>query len=370
MKTATSVILKKPGSLIVREIEVPKIPLDSIEVEMKACGICGSDIRYLAGENPWSQHTLGKNLPSPPNMVLGHEVAGITRGSGTARRIAVLAFRGCGICRLCINGDENLCEDMYHFGHSAGWSKMDYYPGGMADSFNIWNEGAVTIPESISFEAAVFLDGLAVALHALETGDFEAGKSVGIIGMGPVGMLAAKAAGAMGASFIAGCDTDSTPIRLALEGGIEHAINGGSEELLRTLKGSNRQGVDLIIDTVGTYESIEYGLKALDKRGAVVLLAVHGESLPFKPLLLNGERKVITSANNRYKDFTSATQLLADRRIEVEHLITHRFNLQDAAEAFRVMQNKEEEQAFKVILSPCVLSPAFNPGNGIRLNGR
>ena len=350
MKKANSVVLVEPGLLSVSDIEVPELPMPSVEVEMRACGICGSDIRYLAGENPWSQHTLGRNVSSPPNMVLGHEVAGVTIPDG--RRVAILAFRGCGRCKQCASGNENLCEDMYHFGHSAGWSEMDFYPGGMSERFNIWIEGAVEIPERISFEAATFLDGLAVALHALDTGGFEPGMTVGVIGMGPVGMLAAMAAQAFDAENIVGCDTDATAVRLAHESGLEFVRRGDVGQLKNLPPIAGPGGADVVIDTVGSGESIDGALRILDKQGSLVLLAVHGEKIHLNPMLLNSERRVVTSANNRYADFSRAIDLLAEGKVRVDHLITHKFALREAEAAFDVMKNKEDNRAFKVVLTP------------------
>jgi hypothetical protein len=71
-----AVVLRGPGRLEVADLPEPALAPGQVMVRVQACGICGSDLRYLHGENPWSQHTLGANLPSPPNMVLGHEFAG------------------------------------------------------------------------------------------------------------------------------------------------------------------------------------------------------------------------------------------------------------------------------------------------------
>jgi 2-desacetyl-2-hydroxyethyl bacteriochlorophyllide A dehydrogenase len=350
--TATSAVLIAPGNLQALDIPVPEVPGDSVPVEMRACGICGSDIRYLHGENPWSQHTLGRNLPSPPNMVLGHEVSGIADFGEKKLRIAVLAYKGCGTCEDCTSGNEHLCERTEHFGHSAGWGRMEYYPGGMAERFTIWRDWAYEIPESISFEDGVFLDGLAVALHALETGGMEPGKSVGIIGLGPVGILAGMAASALGASRVCGCDVDRTAVHLAEASGIRPAVAGEAGALADVLDGDNRMRVDVIIDTVGTGDSISDGLRMLAKRGTHSLLAVHEEPASFAPISLNGERKLTTSANNRYRDFPAAIDLLASGRVRVNHLITHRFPLSEVREAFRVMEHKERERAFKVVIVP------------------
>lgn len=373
---ALSVILAAPHTLEVRPIPVPSIPGDSVRVQMKACGICGSDVRYLEGENPWALHTLGENVPSPPNMVLGHEVSGVVasgdgREDRPQRRVAVLAYKGCGKCRYCLSGRENLCDTMEHFGHSAGWKEMDYYPGGMAEEFEIWKGFDKTIPDSISHEEAVFLDGLAVAVHAVRgcippdrpsrngaTGHHPTTsfQRVGVIGLGPIGLLAAQVARSYGAEVVFGCDTTELPVTLARKLDFSEMVRGRSTELLAHLNAKtwwkSGGGADLVIDTVGTEESIENGLSLLDKSGTLALLAVHEKPVAIRPVRLSGERRIVTSANNLYKDFDEAIDLLASGRVQVKPLITHRFSLKDAREAFAVMQNKEKEQAYKVVLHP------------------
>jgi 2-desacetyl-2-hydroxyethyl bacteriochlorophyllide A dehydrogenase len=178
----------------------------------------------------------------------------------------------------------------------------------------------------------------------------EEGKGVCVLGLGPVGMLAGLAALAYGAAFVCGCDIDPTAVRLAHASGVEPAVNGNPEAMKKAIPVGRR--IDVVIDTVGTEETIRNGLEILSKRGVHTLLAVHNEAIKFVPLQLNGERIVTTSANNRYKDFPAAIELLASGKVKVNHLITHHFPLSEAREAFRVMEHKEDEDAFKVVLHP------------------
>jgi len=344
-------ILKGPGETEVKRIPVIRIPGPSLRVKMKACGICGSDIRYYQGENPWSLHTLGRNIPSPPNIVPGHEISGVIEQDGREKRVAILAYKGCGKCRYCLSGRENICENVQHLGHGTGWPTMEYYPGGMSEEFEVWEGFAYEIPENISFEEATFLDGLAVVVHAMETAGFQEGKSVGIIGLGPIGIMAAQLANFRGASIVYGCDPQKHPVRLARNLGLTKTVQVESGEFARFMQ-LEKENFDIVFDTVGTPESINCALSVLDKSGVLTLLAVHGEPFPLATTALSAERKIITSANNKYKDFSEAIRILADGEIEVLPLITHRFSLLEAEKAFQVMLEKEKNDAFKIILFP------------------
>jgi len=100
--------LKSPGNLVVKEVPVPQPAVGEVLVKVMACGICGSDLRYYQGENPWALHTLGEARENPPNIILGHKFAGEIVETGDSRasflkgkRVVVIPFQTCGQCALC-----------------------------------------------------------------------------------------------------------------------------------------------------------------------------------------------------------------------------------------------------------------------------
>jgi len=349
-----ALVYRGVGRLEPMTVPIPRVPEPSVRVELAACGICGSDVKYFRGDNPWALHTLGRNIPPPPDMILGHEVSGVESSSGQRRRVAILAFKSCGRCASCASGRENLCADMEHFGHSAGWDKMDYTPGGMSRQFDIWQGFDYEIPDSVSHEAATFLDGLAVAVHAVEVAGVGPGHWVGVVGLGPIGILAAQAARAIGAERVFGSDVYDVPVRLAREVGLTNVVSAEETDPTDYVRSQTRgrPGLDVVFDTVGSEESIRRGLGLLAPGGALVLLAISEKPVSFATIGISGERRILSSANNRYRDFPRAIELLGRGLVRVEPLITHRFRLEDGMRAFDVMLRKKEEGAYKVILVP------------------
>jgi L-iditol 2-dehydrogenase len=343
--TALSVVLAGPDDLRVERIPVPRVGGDAVRVRLGSCGICGSDLRYLRGENPWSQHTLGRHVTSPPNMVLGHEVAGFARRADGETRVAILAYKACGSCHACRAGRENICANVQHIGHATGWGEMDYYPGGMAEEFEVWPGFAYPIPDRISFDEATFLDGLAVSIHACDRARVDAGSRVGIVGLGPIGMMAAQVAMHRNASRVAACDATELPVRLAHGVGLDDAVRADALEFLDVA-----DEYDSIVDTIGTPETVAAALRALRPGGALALLAVHDGEIAVNQLVLSGERLVTTSANNPYADFVRALDLMAAGAVNVRSLVTHRFPLSRAEEAFEIMANKDRMGAYKIVL--------------------
>jgi 2-desacetyl-2-hydroxyethyl bacteriochlorophyllide A dehydrogenase len=352
-----AVVLRKPGVLEVAEVPRPRAGPGEVLVRVRACGICGSDLRYLRGENPWAQHTLGIDKKNPPDLVLGHEVAGeIVEAEPRTRigeRVVLLPFRACGRCHCCERGKQHLCPDTQHLGHGAGWEALGYNPGGMAEYCPIWAGMAKPLPESISFEEATLLDGAAVALHAVRRASLARGEGFAVLGCGPIGLLILQVAKARGGGPALAVDIDGQARKLAAELGADAVLDPRSEDLSRAaLDASRGPGVGAVFNTVGSPESAAEGLRLLAAGGRELLLAVPMAEAGFPFHLLAGERSLAVSANYRYPELEEAIALLAEGRIRVEPMITHRFPLDRAAEAFRAAENKAESGAVKVVLYP------------------
>lgn len=356
MQQMLAAVLEEPGQLRVRRVPVPTAAPGEVICRVRACGICGSDLRYLAGENPWAKHTLGYEKPNPPDMILGHEVAGVVRLDGDPIRAGFLAFRTCGRCAECERGDSQLCANTEHLGHGAGWEDREYNPGGMAELMPIWRENVYALPENISFDQATFLDGLGVAIHAVRRAGIGTGDGVAVLGAGPIGLLIAQAARVWGARSVVATDVYDAALACALELGVDASVDGRNTAAvdvageLSEAAGGDR--LNVIFDSTGDLQMQQAALGALAPGGMLMLMAGAAQGLRIDPASLAGERTVTTSSNNLPEDFARGLELLASGQIEVEPMITHRFPLTDAVQAFEVAANKHETGAIKVIINP------------------
>lgn len=343
-----AVVLHGPGQLSVETVPVPLTSPGQQLVRVGACGICGSDLRYLAGENPWAKHTLGYEKPNPPDMILGHEIGGWVEG----RAVGCLSFKACGECVECRRGQIQLCAHTAHLGHGAGWEGQN--PGGMAEYCPLWAEHLYALPEGVSVDEATFLDGLAVAVHAARLADILPGSGILLLGGGPIGLMVAQAARALGAGPAVIVDMYDTPLQCAREMGLGPCVNlaeGGAEGLATELA-SLPGGVHAVFDTTGDLEAQRLGLRSLARGGTMMLMAGAAEGLRIGPADLAGERRLLTCSNHRYEDFGIALSLLAEKRVRVGPMITHRFSLEEAPRAFAIAADKMNTGALKVILKP------------------
>ena len=354
-----AVVLRGPGRLEVADIPEPTLGPGQVLVRVRACGICGSDLRYLHGENPWSQHTLGVRLPNSPDMVLGHEFAGeIVRVSHPrlegrlGERVAVLAYRGCGRCFYCRRGQHNLCADTAHIGHGAGWEGSAHNPGGMAELCPVWAEMAYPLPPSVTYDEGTLLDGTAVAVHAVTRAEVARGDWVVVIGCGPVGLLAMQVARVGGANVIA-ADVATGPLALAADLGAEITVLAVAQSIQEAADRSTEgMGAAAVLNSVGTPESIIGSMQLLRRGGRQVLLALETGDVTLPLTTLAGERVLTVSANNTYPEFEEALRLATAGDVRCRPLITHRFPLDRAVEAFGITERRAETGAIKVVLHP------------------
>ncbi|MCD6596760.1 MAG: alcohol dehydrogenase catalytic domain-containing protein [Bacteroidales bacterium] len=355
-----ALVLKSRKSLKVMDVPMPTLSTGQVLVKVRQCGICGSDIRYFHGENPWAKQTLQMDIPNPPNIILGHEFVGevvdahdLKDKELIGKRVAVQTWSACGRCDSCRSGNENFCKETKHLGHGQGWGEMDFYPGGMAEFCPVFSQHVYELPENVTDEQATFLDPLTVALHAVDVAKPEVLNRVVVLGAGPIGIMIAQLSKVYGASEVFITDIADDNLSVASKLGIDHVLNvADSEQTITDLvkKQTKGSGVDRVFNTVGSQDSIVESLALLKNTGIVVLMATKKEEISFPALLLSGERTIKTSTNAMYRDFPRAIELLASGLVKVDPMITHRFNLSDGVKAFETAINKAKNQAIKIVL--------------------
>ncbi|MBC8064618.1 MAG: alcohol dehydrogenase catalytic domain-containing protein [Chlorobia bacterium] len=334
--TIRAAVLEAPGRIVVQDI--PMWPLESygdpdlILLKVEACGVCGSDFRYFAGENPWAQHTLGKFVPNPPNIVLGHEFAGTVVAVQSeknrhllGKRVAPICSKVCGACDECRSGRSRLCPNTVHLGHGQGWGEQDFFPGAYSHYVPAWGSSCYEISDSLSFSEAAMMDILAVCVHVAETGCVQPGRPILCIGAGPAGNGIAQAALALGASQAVLVDRSQVALNVARAQSLGVAIDASGrtdEQVLGELTSVAPDGFGTVFDSVGTSSTLNLGLQVLGKSGTLVNLAVHDEPIEFNFMRLSGERKITTSCNFEVGDYPTALAWLEEGRFRVKEWLT------------------------------------------------
>lgn len=355
-----ALVLKSVEALEVMDVPMPVLEPGLVLIKVSQCGICGSDVRYFHGENPWAKQTLQKEMPNPPNIILGHELTGTVVDVYDAtdryligKRVGVNCFTTCGRCHFCRIGLENLCRETKHLGHGQGWGHREFYPGGMSEYCPAFASQVYELSDRVNDQQAIFLDPIVAAIHAVDVAAPKMLDSVAIQGAGPIGLLILQLMKLHGARMAAISDIAESNLSVAKAVGADHVVpvtDGGQHLLNRVLEITGNLGVQKVFNTIGTSQSIRESLQMLANAGILVLMATKEKEFSVPSLLISGERAVKTSANAMLADFPRAVQMLESGMLKVDPLVTHRFPLSQALEAFRVACNKDEHGAIKIVL--------------------
>lgn len=321
------------GSVSVVELPVPRVGPGEALMRTRAAGICGSDLL------PWY-------VARKAGRVLGHEIAGevLETGQGVldfapGDRIVPHHHAPCGECEWCRGGRPVHCRE---------WRASRIDPGGMAEYVRIpagnLSRDTWKVPPGLSDEEATFVEPLATVVKAFGRGGFAPSRSLLAVGLGTTGQLAVRLAKSAGASRIAGADRVASRLELARR--------SGASEVHDIARNPVEETYDFVFVGPGRAEVLEAALRAVAPGGTVLAFTM---ASPDERLALSlhdlyfDEVEIVPSYSAGPEDMRQALALLASRRVEVADLVTHRFPIASAREAFARAANPEG--SLKVLLT-------------------
>ena len=347
-KTARANLLDKPnGKFVTSQYPVPQPSAGQVLMKIEMCGICGTDIHTWRAP---AEAVFGLEYP----ISLGHEISGIVEelGEGVTTdsvgtplkagdRIGVIPAIHCGRCYFCrIAKTPEKCTDWKTYGT---WPKADQEPhftGGYGDYLYIHDENSFFIKSTTTAERTAFLEPMAVVVHSMLHANIKLGDTVVVQGSGPIGLLTTACAKLAGASVvIATGRSNRARVDLSKEMGADFTIlaaDMSSEEDRKQFvfdKSLNNVGADIVINTVGTTEAFKECFNFVRDSGTIVEVGnfVDSGTFDFNPCKHLCERgiKIIGSFDNEAEHFVRAMPIIADQRIPLEKLITHKVSVED-----------------------------------------
>ncbi|MBA2941439.1 L-threonine 3-dehydrogenase [Paenibacillus sp. CGMCC 1.16610] len=320
-----------PGATL-KEVPVPTIGDDEVLVHIKATSICGTDL-HIYNWDAWADKTV-----LTPN-VFGHEFAGIVvdigdrvRGVKIGDHVSAEGHMICGTCKACRTGNGHVCPNTKSFGITA--------PGCFAEYAVVKASNIIHNAPELPFEIACLQDPLGNAVQTVLSGDI-VGKTVAIIGVGPIGLLAIKVAKACGAGAIYAVDINPNRLKMALQMGADVTINAmearTSEELRRLTDG---EGVEVVLEMSGNPVAIADAFEAAANAGRVSLLGIPTKEVSLdvtNQIIFKGLKVEGITGRKMYQTWYQMKGLLNQHRVDLASVITHRFTLDQYEEAFRLM---------------------------------
>jgi L-iditol 2-dehydrogenase len=340
-----AVFVKDKKTVSIDELPSPKVGGSDILVRMKACGLCGSDLEKVYGDYGMSSGRLGHE-PSGEVVAVGSSISGLSIGD----RVFVHHHVPCYSCHYCLHGDHTMCG-LFHSSNiePCGLSEEILVP-----EWNISRGGVMKLPKSMSFEKAALIEPLACCIRALDKCNIHKGDDIAVFGAGPAGIMHVLLAQSIGSGKIFLVDVNQFRLDFAKKHcEIEYLNNGKQQNVQETVKReTNNRGVDISIIATSSLQAIVQAFGLTRKGGKILIFGVprKGTQLTLDAgMIYSNEFSLIPSYAASEVETNQACSLLHNNRIDVEWIITHRFNIKQAREAIKCAH--EAKDSMKVVVT-------------------
>ena len=348
--TMQALVVLEPDRFEVREVPVPEPGPNEVLARVRAVSICGTDAHLIRGDYP------GFWPPAFP-FIPGHEWAGeiASLGAGAEKygwtvgdRVAGTSHDACGVCRECVEGRYNLCENYgreglhRQYGHNAQGADAEYVVQGVKTIF--------ALPDALSFEDGALIDPASIALHVANRASITPGDTVAITGAGAIGLLGGDAARIRGAGRVIVVGRGRR-LAKAASLGFETVDYGAGDPVATVRAMTGGLGADVALECAGVPEAVEWALEMLRRGGrcAAVGIPTVGVEIAMQKLVLDELELVGSRASAG--EMRRVMPHVVDGRMRVRELVTHRFPLARYAEALATF-NDRSSGAIKIVVAP------------------
>ena len=339
-----------PNDLRVEEVPVPKIGPGELLIKVLSASICGTDLRIFHGNH---------RMYSPGTVrIPGHEVVGNIaeigaglEGFQAGERVFIAPNTGCGHCKQCVSGNNNLCANYSALGITMDGAFAEYVRV-PADSIQQGN--VIRISESVDPAVAALMEPFACVLRGQNALHIQPGEVVLVIGAGPIGVMHMKLAKVRGAGRVIVSEPVADRALQAKRMGADRVINPLEEDLQAALlEESNGQGADIVIVAAPVHAAQESALNLAAIGGRInffgglpkdkPMINFDSNQVHYKELVITGTTACSTN------DCWQASRIVNSGLIDLSDLVSQRFPLRDAVEAFAAA---EDRKSLKIILEP------------------
>jgi len=333
--------VKIPEAHVIELIDIPEPQLErsgDVKVKVKRVGVCGSDMHIYHGTNP---------LATYPRIV-GHEVTGeiVEVGSGVTKvsvgdHVVIEPISYCGECYACRSGRPNVCKEVSVFGV--------HEDGGMREFAVLPEKQVHKVNSEIDWDEAVMAEPYTIGAQATWRGDVKEGQTVFIQGAGPIGITVLKMAKLRGATVIMS-DLTNERLDFAKENGADYSFNPKETDSVEKINEiTNGEGANVVIDAVGMPNTFELAVEVASPAGFVVTLGFN--ATPSSIALMPITKKELTIVGSRLQtnQFGKVVELINEKKLTHNGLVTHKFHVNQVKEAFEFIENNPDKVRKAVI---------------------
>ncbi len=329
-----------------QEAPRPDVGAEGVLIEVKACGICGSDVHGMDGSS-------GRRRPP---IIMGHEASGViaevgqgVTGFQSGDRVTFDSTIYCGRCHFCRQGAVNLCDDRRVLGVSCEEFRQE---GAFAQFVSVPQHIVYRLPETLSFEHAAMVEPASVAVHGVGRLPIQLGDTALVVGTGMIGLLALQALKAAGCGRIIGVDLSPSRLELARQLGADETINPKEVDVVPyIMKATDGRGIDVAVEAVGAEATVAAAVGSVRKGGSVALIG------NLAPQFEVAVQTVVTRQLTLFGSYASAgeyprcLEMIARGSLDVDPLISAVAPLAEGPGWFKRLYDAEDG-LMKVILTP------------------
>ncbi|GAB5403572.1 MAG: galactitol-1-phosphate 5-dehydrogenase [Aureliella sp.] len=341
-----AMLLSEYKKLDVVDMPVPDCGPGDLLVEVKACGICGSDVHGWDGSS-------GRRVPP---LVMGHEAAGVVaavgdqvKGFAKGDRVTFDSTVSCGSCSFCSRGRINLCENRQVLGVSCSEFRRN---GAFAEYVVVPENICYSLPEGLPFKHAALIEAVSIAVHAANRSMVKLGDTAVVVGSGMIGLLVVQAIRLAGASQVIAVDLEDSKLEIAKSLGADVVLNPKTCDVAEEVKKlTGGHGADVALEVVGATVTINTAIECTRKGGAVTLVGnlAPNVEMPLQAVVTRELTLLGSCASNG--EYPECIEYLRRGDIKVEPLITATASLDEGPQWFARLYGGEPG-AMKVVLEP------------------
>lgn len=334
-----AVVFRKPNAVSVEDVPLPVVGPGEILIRVRCCGICGTDIHILHGEHIVRFPVIPGHEFSGEVVAVGQNVRGLAEGD----RVTVDPNIVDHTCFFCLRGEPHLCENLTALGVN--------FNGGFAEYCSVPAAQALKIPDDLSWEEGAMIEPVACCIHGLDRAGVASGDSVVVLGAGFIGLLMIQMCATAGAKLVIASEIDSAKRQLASRVGATRAINPRCEDVEALVMDATGIGADVVIECAGSPDTARLALRLARRGGRVLQFGVvrPDASVPISPYDIYFRELTVRGSFVNPFTHSRAVEVVAAGLVEIVSLITHRYSLDDVAEA---LQTAQSAASVKVVFLP------------------
>ena len=341
-----ALVLTEYNHFAIQDVPQPQAAPQEVLIQVRACGICGSDIHGMDGSS-------GRRIPP---IIMGHEASGVIAqvGRGVTAwqpgdRVTFDSTIWCGACSFCASGRGNLCENRRVLGISCAEFRQD---GALAEYVAVPQNIVYRLPDGLSFEQAAMVEPVSVAVHGVGRVSVRLNDTAVVVGSGMIGLLVVQALRAAGCGRILAVDVQPARLELACRLGADEGLSPkGTDVVAEVLRRTGGRGADVVMEAVGLPDTVALAIASVRKGGAVGLVGNLAAEAPL-PLQAVVTREITLYGSCASSgEYPACLDMIARGTIHLEPLISAVAPLNEAPAWFARLY-KGNEGLMKVIVTP------------------